>query len=124
LKFCTAISCIDGRVQIPVHRYMQERYGAEYVDTITEPGPCRILSSQSPLALVESILSRLKISVEKHASCHVAIVAHEDCAGNPVSKDQQLEHLRRSVDFVKMRFPELEVIALWVDSSGSVTTVV
>ena len=39
MRFCTVINCMDGRVQLPVIRHMKERFNAEYVDSITEPGP-------------------------------------------------------------------------------------
>ena len=81
-KFCTAINCMDGRVQLPVIKYLQKRVNAEHVDMITEPGPALILAARDKPKLVESILDRLRISVEKHGSKAVAIVAHHDCAGN------------------------------------------
>jgi len=37
--FCTAVNCMDGRVQLPVINYLKERFSANYVDMITEPGP-------------------------------------------------------------------------------------
>lgn len=43
MSFCTVINCIDGRVQMPVNQYMQQRFKVKYVDTITEPGPNLIL---------------------------------------------------------------------------------
>ena len=36
--FCTAVNCMDGRVQLPVTSYLQERFNVEHVDSITEPG--------------------------------------------------------------------------------------
>ena len=36
--FATAINCMDGRVQLPVIKFLQERFKAEYVDIISEPG--------------------------------------------------------------------------------------
>ena len=38
IRFCTVINYIDGRVQLPVIRYLQKRFDAEYVDSITEAG--------------------------------------------------------------------------------------
>ena len=39
MSFCTAINCMDGRVQLPVIRFLQERFKVDYVDVISEPGP-------------------------------------------------------------------------------------
>jgi len=41
MEFCTAINCMDGRVQIPVISFLEERFNARYVDVISEPGPNR-----------------------------------------------------------------------------------
>jgi hypothetical protein len=121
--FCTAVSCMDGRVHLPVIRYLQTRFGVEYVDLITEPGPNRILATRSDDALVESVLSRLGISVSRHESVGVAVVGHHDCAGNPEPKVRQLAHIDDSVAFLRECYPEMEVIGLWVDETWTVSEV-
>ena len=37
-KFATSISCIDGRIQLPLAKWIKENYSVDYVDAITEPG--------------------------------------------------------------------------------------
>ncbi len=123
MKFCTVINCMDGRVQLPVIRYLQERFGAEWVDTITEAGPCRIVAEEQDTPATDSIAYRLKISLEKHHSVGVAVVAHHDCAGNPVSKDEQLVHLKEAVRRLQGQVGETEVIGLWVDGDWEVREV-
>lgn len=115
MEFCTVINCMDGRVQLPVIQYMQKEFNVEYVDSITEPGPVGILANQSDAALIESIFNRLDISVYKHKARLVAIVAHDDCAGNPLAEQEQMLQLESSVNIVKEKYPELKVIGLWVD---------
>ena len=39
MSFYTTINCMDGRVQLPVISYLMERFGVQYVDAITGPGP-------------------------------------------------------------------------------------
>ena len=116
MKFCTAINCIDGRTQLPVIKFLRERVKVDYVDSITEPGPALILALQNNESLVESIKSRIQISIEKHHSLGIAVVAHHDCAGNPVVKEEQLKHLRLAVIFLKEEF-SMQVIGLWVDEN-------
>ncbi|RMI03503.1 MAG: hypothetical protein D6681_09820 [Calditrichaeota bacterium] len=118
MRFCTVINCMDGRVQLPVMEYLQRRFDALYVDSITEAGPNRILAEQQDA--VESILERLKISVNKHHSVGIAVVGHHDCAGNPAPKEQQEVHIRRAVRFLKERFEGIQVIGLWVDENWKV----
>ena len=115
MRFCTAVNCMDGRVQLPVISYLRERFGAEYVDSITEPGPNLVLAKKTDEALVRSILRRIDISVERHKSVGLALAAHHDCAGNPASQEEQKRHVAAGVEFLRLRYPGIRVIGLWVD---------
>jgi hypothetical protein len=117
--FTTVINCMDGRTQLPVNDFLKERYGVDYVDTITEPGPEGILVG-SGTALASSIRTRVAISVEKHGSKAVALVAHHDCAGNPVSEEQRKEQAVRALDAIQSWGFGVEVLALWVGDDWSV----
>ena len=121
MTFCTVVNCMDGRVQLPVIEYLKRRFKAEYVDVITEPGPNLILARQNNKRLVESILERIKISVERHRSAGIAIAGHHDCAGNPASKEAQTNHIRDAIATVRGRYSEIETIGLWVDDNWEVT---
>ncbi len=123
MSFCTAINCMDGRVQLGVIKYLQKRFGAKYVDSITEPGPNLILAKRTDENSVKSILARVEISVGKHLSKGIAIVGHHDCAGNPAPKDEQISHIREAVEFIRSRFPEIEIIGLWVNENWEVSEV-
>ena len=120
MNFCTAVNCMDGRVQIPVINYLKERCGVEYVDMVTEPGPNGILAGQSKPDLIHSILERIDISVQKHGSRHIAVIGHHDCAGNPAGKDKQDSDTRKAVEFLRQKFTGLTVIGLWVDENWKV----
>ncbi len=111
---------MDGRVQLPVIKYLQKRFDAEYVDTITEPGPNRVLSEQNNSALLESISARLIISLENHKSVGIAVAGHHGCAGNPTPKEDQQRHTEDAVKFLKTKYPDMEIIGLWVDENWEV----
>jgi len=123
MKFCTVINCMDGRTQLPVITYLQKRFNTKYVDSITEPVPNLILAKQQDMNLIESILTRLKISVEKHKSVGVAVVGHYDCAGNPAKKEEQIKHIEESLRLIRQQYKELEIIGLWVDENWEVNEV-
>ena len=120
MRFCTAINCMDGRIQMPVIRYLLERFNVEYVDSITEAGPNLILSEQKNHVPIQSILERLKISIESHRSVGVAIVGHHDCAGNPAPRDDQIAHIQKATPFLRQQYENLEIIGLWVDENWEV----
>ena len=51
MEFCTAINCVDGRVQVPVINYLKKRFKVDYVNVVSEPGPSKILAeAPSPLS--------------------------------------------------------------------------
>jgi hypothetical protein len=108
---------MDGRTQLPVISFLQKRFGTEFVDSITEPGPVRVLAQTTDLMTLNSIITRTDISVKKHNSTGIAICAHPDCAGNPVEDDNQKEQLKRSVIFLKETYPNVDVIGLWIDNN-------
>ncbi|MGD9402165.1 MAG: hypothetical protein PVF95_07865 [bacterium] len=124
MEFCTVINCMDGRVQLPVIEYLQRRFDAGYVDTITEAGPTLILAKRNDAALVQGILERVKISMGKHNSVGIAVVGHQDCAGNPAPYDDQLAQIRDSVQFLRSQCGGAKVIGLWVDGDWRVHEVV
>ena len=118
-KFATAINCMDGRTQEPVSKWIKTKFGVDYVDTITEPGPEKIIAMGIQPNL-DSIKTRVRISVDKHGSRNVALVAHHDCAGNPVSKEQHVEHVKQSADVVRSWGLPVKVYTLWVDGNWCV----
>jgi len=124
MSFCTAINCMDGRVQLPVIAYLKKRFKVEYVDTITEPGPNAILAKRINAAAVKSIHRRIRISVDRHKSVGIAVVGHADCAGNPAGEREQAEHTLGAVCYLKEMYPGLPVVGLWVNEAWEVSEVV
>jgi len=120
MAFCTTINCMDGRVQLPVILFLQKRFGVEYVDSITEAGPNRILAEQTDTVLVQSIIERLKISVNKHKSVGIAVVGHDHCAGNPAPYEDQIIQVKESLRMLGTHFKSITLIGLWVDSNWQV----
>ena len=119
--FATAINCMDGRVQDAVKNYLKQNYQVDWVDQITEPGPIKILAENTEKEIIENIKKRVDISVNHHGSKVVAIVGHEDCAGNPVGKEEQILQLKKSEEIVKDFGFNAEIILLYVE--GDWTTV-
>ena len=119
-NFYTAINCMDGRVQLPVIEYLRDRFKAAYIDAVTEPGPNRLLAEGTDEAAVASIEQRVRISVETHGSIGIAVVGHDDCAGNPASRSEQQQQTAAAVRRIQSRFPGVPVIGLWVDREWTV----
>ena len=125
MSFCTAVNCIDGRVQLPVTRYLQQRFGVLYVDLVTEPGPALSLAGSVDAGdeIKRSILRRVAMSIDAHGSGLVAVVAHADCAGNPAGREAKERQLEDSVAVLAESFPGVSILGLWVDDRWSVSPV-
>ena len=100
-KFGTVINCIDGRVQIPVNDFLKAAFGLDYVDSITEPGPNRLFSSNRDETAITAALEKVKISATKHGSKVLGIVGHYDCAANPVTESEHIAQIKNAVEALK-----------------------
>ena len=74
-------------------------------------GPAASRGHDRPAAGVQS--SEGGPGIERHLA-RLAIVAHEECAGNPTDKEMQLQQLAAAVKFVAQQYASLEVIGLWL----------
>ena len=119
MSFYTAINCMDGRIQESVSNYIKKNNNVLFVDMITSAGPVKILSNKK-LDNLESIISCIDISLKKHKSKGIAIVAHYDCAGNPISDEEQKKLLKKSVIFLADKYINISICGLWVDKDRKV----
>jgi hypothetical protein len=117
MSFSTVISCLDGRIQLPVINYLQERFNTEYIDNITEAGPVGIIQGGGESPEFRSILQRVWLSIQAHGSRQLAIVALHDCAGNPRPDSEQISGVENSLITLAQYFPELEITGLWLDQN-------
>ncbi len=120
MKFLTLITCMDGRIQQPVMDYLKQKYPSHYPDTVTEAGPVKYLSENYFTPVFYSILNRLDISIEKHGSKQIFIVAHPDCAGNPQNKEKQIEQLHLAKKRLQTYYPDSDIHGLWVENNQKV----
>ncbi len=123
-KFASVINCMDGRTQLPVLSWIIDNYDIDYPDMITEAGPIKIIAENKNKVLVDAIKYRLDISVNKHHSKYIFVVAHYDCAGNPELKAKQLKQLKKSMKRIKKwGFNVNEIVGLWVGKNWKVKPV-
>ena len=120
-KFATAINCMDGRVQDPVNNWLKSKTDAKYVDVITEAGPDKLMASTSTASRL--ILQRILVSRDKHGSEDLALVAHHDCAGNPVTRMEHLAHLKRAATIMETWDLKMNIYMLWVNDEWQVELV-
>jgi hypothetical protein len=118
--FCTSLGCMDGRVQKLIGDYGREQFGAEFPDTITEPGLDGMvakMSDESPE--LANLAFKISISTDKHHSKGIIVHGHEDCAGNPVSDEEHMKDISTAVEKVKgvLTNPDLPILGVYVKLS-------
>jgi len=113
----TCLNCIDGRVQLPVLHWIREQYHIDFIDVVTAAGIDGVLSSQDN---IDEIIRSINISISINKSVRIFIVGHYDCQGNLVDEKTHHEHIIKSVKRLKVHWPELEIIGLWVNSHWQV----
>ncbi|MGA1873495.1 MAG: carbonic anhydrase [Thermoplasmatota archaeon] len=121
-SFATAINCMDGRTQIPVNEWMKQKFGVDYVDTITEPGPNGALAKGKD-PLVSTIKERVMISVNGHGSGVIALVGHHDCAGNPGPREMQDDHVIKGLEVIRSWELPVRLLGLWVGDAWKVEVI-
>lgn len=119
MRFAASIHCMDGRIQEPIIAYIKRETGVDVVDAITEAGPVGLLAGGDE-AKTASVVERLQISAEAHGATQVFVSAHHDCAGNPVDKSVQIDHVRQTVELLRPIFPGLTFHGLWIDETFKV----
>ena len=110
---------MDGRIQEPVANYIKKKYNVLFVDMITTAAPVKILSSKK-IETLEPITSCIDISLKKHKSKGIAVVAHYDCAGNPISDNEQKKLLKKAVTSLVKKYINISVCGLWVGKNKEV----
>lgn len=118
MSFATALACIDGRIQRPIGDFLVQRFGVTHIDTVTRAGIIRHLTASYDPA-TSSIIADLEASIEIHGSTQLALVAHHDCAGNPVAPEIQHTQIRDGVAHFRRRYPDLDVVGIWVGEGWS-----
>ena len=119
-KFATSVSCMDGRIQIPITNWIKENFSVDYVDTITEPGIDKQVADNTDL---ESIKTKVGISINKHESELIVVSGHYDCAGNPVSNEEHITQIKKGIEVISSWNLGVKVVGVWVDDMWKINTV-
>lgn len=118
--FFTIVTCMDGRVQTPLKLFGQKIFKAEFPDTITEAGIVGILAYNPSPGFLKNLKVKLEISLNKHFSKGILVSGHQECAGNPVKDEIQIQDILQSVEVIKDLIEKKEkIIGVFVKKSVS-----
>jgi len=121
-SFATAVTCMDGRIQQSVVDWARSRFGVDYVDMVTVPGPDRVLA--------QDLLGRLRLATDvavsrrAHGSHQLVVASHADCSGNPVSDDEHEQMVREGISWLATLLPEMTIVGIHVDIGSEEVRVV
>jgi reverse gyrase len=107
---------MDGRVQLPVIKWIIENYEVEYVDMITSPGMDGVLADKK--INIDDILEKINVSKKVHSTEHIFIVGHHNCLANPVNALTHKTHINEAVNRIKELNSSSNVIGLWVNNKS------
>ena len=119
-KFATSVSCMDGRIQIPLINWIKENFSVDYVDTITEPGIDKQVADNTDLELIKT---KVGISINKHESELIVVSGHYDCAWNPVSNEEHITQIKKGIEVISSWNLGVKVVGVWVDDTWKINTV-
>ncbi|MFO7934001.1 MAG: carbonic anhydrase [Bacteroidales bacterium] len=121
MKFGTVINCMDGRVQLPVLRYLKDHYEIDFFDSVTEAGPIRILTERKEQCRLTALKEQIRVSMEAHQSRFIAVVGHHDCAGNPADRTMQEQQIERALQILKKSYGKaITYVGLYVNDRWQV----
>jgi carbonic anhydrase len=117
--FATAITCMDGRIQLPVIQWVMQHAHVDYVDLVTEPGADHALATWQITKLL-AIKERVVVSVQRHGSHIVVVVGHYDCAAAPGSEEDHRKQIEQAVKVVQSWNLGVKTAGLWVNDQWQV----
>ena len=119
-RFGTMLNCMDGRIQEPVTQWMKTQYELDFVDAPNPAGPTNMIV-KGEKEIVENYRTKTLISINGHGSRHVAVVAHQGCAKNPIPDEDQLAELHEAVEIVSSRWElpaGVRISGLWLTKNN------
>jgi carbonic anhydrase len=130
-----AITCIDFRFQEKIHRYMEENGYLGNTDIISIAGCSRDIVAPIDPSQESNMLRELDISIKLHAPDTIVLFDHQDCgayaADNTIpsnlAKDEDKNMHRifshKAHEYIKERWPNIEVTKLYMPFEGEIETI-
>ncbi len=113
--FFTRVGCMDGRVQTPIRIFGNNKFNAEYPDTITEAGKVGLLVNSPSKGFLNNLKKKLNVSIKIHHSKGIVLHGHQECAGHPVSDIQHKKDVLKAIAVIKSMVPKnIPVVPVFV----------
>jgi len=123
--FFTSVGCMDGRSEWAVAKWGRKKFKVKYADFITEAGLVGQLSKDHlDKYLIDSLINKIKISLEKHKSKNIVVSGHEDCAASDaISEKQHKKDVLKTSELIRLMFPKIPIQPVYVKKINDSWTV-
>ncbi len=119
--FAVAVTCIDGRFHEALTSWMKSRFDVAHVDLVTAPGVSAALATGDAV-VTDGTLTRLRPSLEAHHAAAVVVAAHEDCAGDPSRRREQLAGLHLATARLRAHLGDARpIVGVHLGIDGTIT---
>lgn len=102
-KLAVAVVCADWRLhhrKTEFNRQIAKVLGVDGVDIVAVPGPDGLLLPERE-AEWKAALGQVKLLVGAHTPVALAVVAHQRCAGHPVSDEAHIGDVSKTAEALK-----------------------
>jgi hypothetical protein len=117
---------MDGRTQEPVADWMKEQFGLDVIDAPNPAGPTNMVINGEE-AVKEHYKKEVLISINGHHSQHLVIIAHQDCAANPISDDEQIAQIKEACEILMKDWEipaGVRIVGLWLTKNTDLDWIV
>lgn len=114
-SFATAVTCVDGRIHQSVVDWTRQRFGVDYVDMVTAPGPDRVLAQDFVGRL--RLAADVAVSRRAHGSHQLVVASHADCAGSPLSDDEHEQMVQEGISWLATQLPGMTIEGIHVGAA-------
>jgi hypothetical protein len=112
------IACFDARFDIAIRKFLKRRGIATY-DFVKIPGSAKHLAAPQSESDRDFVLRLVRISMARHATARVVIIAHATCGAYPGSGDDVIAaDLCKAGEVLRAAEPSLSVECYFADFDG------
>src|SRR5579885_1560760 len=121
------VCCFDNRFRLAFNKFLK-RCGIENPDVIRVAGGAKCLASPEPESQREFVTGQIRTSIRLHKTKRVILMVHSDCGGYGGlarfdgdalrEREHHREELERAAEYLRERFPDLQVGTYFVDFEG------
>jgi hypothetical protein len=118
MNYGTVVNCIDGTIRLAVIEFLKFTWKVQWIVVTSEAAPEKVLSEHKDTQTIEHIHNNIRASLFNQSKKRLAVVSHYGCDINKSGEFEKKDMLRKAVDYLKSKYPGVEVMGIWVGKEG------